>query len=320
MPVSSAQARQEADPGPVDDGVGDDGRGDLAVQRVRVDPVAEAGRATASGSRRGGPAARYGSSGTSDATSSRWRSSLVNASSTASSGAVSPRPAAWRSCRPFASGSASSAAVEPAGLLEPLHLAGVHAHERRALRPRRSRARWSAPRCRRARASATSSVIDSSSGSRSAVGERAVGDRVAQQDLDVHLVVGAVDAGGVVDGVGVDPSAGERVLDPRALGEPEVAALGDDLAPQLGRVDAHRVVGPVADVGVGLGARLHERADPAVPQEVDRARAGSPRPPRRASAARSSSASTRRAAVGDRQRLRRHAGTRRRPARCTAGS
>ena len=42
----------------------------------------------------------------------------------------------------------------------------------------------------------------------------------------------------------------ERVLDAAVLGEPEVAALADDAAAQLGAVDAHRVVRLVADVGV----------------------------------------------------------------------
>ena len=47
----------------------------------------------------------------------------------------------------------------------------------------------------------------------------------------------------------------ERVLDPPALREAEVAALADDPAAQLGAVDPDRVVGLVAGVGVGL-ARL----------------------------------------------------------------
>ena len=59
-------------------------------------------------------------------------------------------------------------------------------------------------------------------------------DRV-EQDLDVDLVVGAVDAAGVVDRVGVDAAAAERELDPPALGEAEVAALADDPAAQLAR-------------------------------------------------------------------------------------
>ena len=46
--------------------------------------------------------------------------------------------------------------------------------------------------------------------------------------------------------------AGERGLDAAALGEAEVAALADHLAAQLGAVDADRVVGAVADVGVRL--------------------------------------------------------------------
>jgi hypothetical protein len=40
------------------------------------------------------------------------------------------------------------------------------------------------------------------------------------------------------------------------LGAAEVAALADDLGPQLAAVDADRVVGPVADLGVGLAADL----------------------------------------------------------------
>ena len=49
-----------------------------------------------------------------------------------------------------------------------------------------------------------------------------------------------------------DQAAGERVLDPRRLGEAQVAALGHD--PARSRVASIRtgVVGPVAHVGVGL--------------------------------------------------------------------
>src|SRR4030095_12151920 len=48
------------------------------------------------------------------------------------------------------------------------------------------------------------------------------GDGAVEQDLDVDLVVGAVHAGGVVDEVGGDVAAGQRVLDPAALGEAQV--------------------------------------------------------------------------------------------------
>jgi hypothetical protein len=68
-------------------------------------------------------------------------------------------------------------------------------------------------------------------------------------------VVGGVHAGGVVDEVGVDPPAGARVLDPAALGEPRLPP-SPTTAAQLAAVDPDRVVGLVADLGVGLGRAL----------------------------------------------------------------
>ena len=100
-------------------------------------------------------------------------------------------------------------------------------------------------------------------------GEVAVAHDAVEQDLDVHLVVGAVDAGRVVDGVGVDLPTAQRVLDPAALGEPEVAALADDAAAQLVGVDPDAVVVLVPDLGVRLGGGLDVGADAAVPEQVD---------------------------------------------------
>ena len=92
----------------------------------------------------------------------------------------------------------------------------------------------------------------------------------AQQDLDVDLVVGAVDAGRVVDEVGVDPAALERELDPALLGAAEIAALAHHPAAQVRAIDPDRVVEPVLRLGVGLAARLDVGADAAVPEQVDR--------------------------------------------------
>ena len=94
--------------------------------------------------------------------------------------------------------------------------------------------------------------------------------RAVEQNFDVHLVVGGVDARAVVDRIGVDTTARERVLDPAVLGETEVASLGDASAPQIVAVDPHRVVRLVLDRGVGLGARLDVGADAAVVEQVDR--------------------------------------------------
>ena len=74
--------------------------------------------------------------------------------------------------------------------------------------------------------------------------------QLREQDLDVDLVVGGVDPGAVVDGIGVDPHARQRGLDAAELAGTEVAALADDLAAQVSAVDPDRVVGPVADLGV----------------------------------------------------------------------
>jgi hypothetical protein len=100
--------------------------------------------------------------------------------------------------------------------------------------------------------------------------ERALCHRGAERDLDVHLVVAAVDAGGVVDGVGVDQPARQRVFHAAALGEAEVATLPHHLAPQFSTVHPQRIIGAVAHFGVRLGGGFHVRADAAVPQHVHR--------------------------------------------------
>ena len=102
------------------------------------------------------------------------------------------------------------------------------------------------------------------------VGHVAIGDHGAEQDLDVDLVVRTIDAGRVVDRVGKETAAGQGVFDAAALGQSQVAALADNAAAQLLAVDADRVVGAVADLGVAFLGRLDVGADAAVPQQIDR--------------------------------------------------
>src|SRR6185437_7214554 len=101
-------------------------------------------------------------------------------------------------------------------------------------------------------------------------GHLAIADDLVEQDLDVDLVVRGVHPGRVVDEVGVDQPATQRVLDPRLLGKAQVPALADDLGPKLSRVYPNRVAGPVTSVGLHLPARLDVGADAAVPQQIDR--------------------------------------------------
>ena len=95
------------------------------------------------------------------------------------------------------------------------------------------------------------------------------GDGAVQQDFQVDLDVRAVHPRRIVDGVRVETPAAPCILDAAELGQSEIAAFADHLAVQLARVDAQRVVGAVADIGVAFGARLHVSADAAVPHEID---------------------------------------------------
>ena len=62
------------------------------------------------------------------------------------------------------------------------------------------------------------------------------------------------------------------VFDAAALREPEVAAFADHPRPHVRRVDAHAIVGAIADVGVVLARRLDVGADAAVVEQIDLAR------------------------------------------------
>ena len=78
------------------------------------------------------------------------------------------------------------------------------------------------------------------------------GDLAVEQDLEVDLSIGAVDAARVVDEVGVDLAAVLGVLDTSPLGEPKIAALDHCPASQIGPIDSEGVVRPVADLLMGL--------------------------------------------------------------------
>ena len=100
--------------------------------------------------------------------------------------------------------------------------------------------------------------------------QAAVAPGNAQCDLDVDLHIGGVDAGGIVDRVGIKPDAAERRLDPAALGHAEIGAFADDLAAQILTADPDGVVGAVADRLVGLSGGADVGADAAEEQQIDR--------------------------------------------------
>ena len=92
--------------------------------------------------------------------------------------------------------------------------------------------------------------------------------RARQADLDIDLDVGGIDAGGIVDRIGIDPPAIEGEFDPPSLRDAEIGALADDLDLELAGIDAQAVIGAVAGIGLGFVRRLHIGADAAEPQEI----------------------------------------------------
>ncbi|MCY1514088.1 hypothetical protein D9M68_486160 [compost metagenome] len=101
------------------------------------------------------------------------------------------------------------------------------------------------------------------------VGHIALGHHPVEQDLDIDLVVGAVDAAGIVDKVGVHRATDRGELAATQLGGAQVAALGEDRAAQLAAIHPDAVVVLVADLGVALSGRLDVGTDAAVPDHVD---------------------------------------------------
>src|SRR5262249_14856813 len=91
-----------------------------------------------------------------------------------------------------------------------------------------------------------------------------------QRDLDVDLIVRAIDAGTIVDKVGVDAPAMLGELNATGLGNAKVGAFADDLCPDFIPTDAERIVGSIADVGITLRRSLDVGSDAAEPQKVNR--------------------------------------------------
>ena len=78
-----------------------------------------------------------------------------------------------------------------------------------------------------------------------------------------------IDAGGIVDGVGIDMPALQRVRDAAALRDAEIGALPDNLGTQLLGVGPERIISSVADLGMRLVMGFDEGADAAEEQKVD---------------------------------------------------
>ena len=82
-------------------------------------------------------------------------------------------------------------------------------------------------------------------------------------------MVGGVDARRIVDGVSVNPPAGAGIFDAAQLRHAQIGAFAHHFGADLGAIDAHRVIGAVADIQIGLRGGFDEGADAAEPKQID---------------------------------------------------
>ena len=95
-------------------------------------------------------------------------------------------------------------------------------------------------------------------------------DHAAEQDLDIDLMIRAIDPSRIVDCIGIDQATLLRKLDAAVLRATQVAAFCQHLAAQFVTVDAKRITRLVTDLGVTLKSRLDVGADAAVVEQVHR--------------------------------------------------
>ena len=189
--------------------------------------------------------------------------------STANSGRVSPPPLASRSMTTLSVGSDSSLRSSSPLLSSRLHeLHGIAVLVGALLAHQRSRGTASADNCCAARGPRLRP--SSSARKRVAVGARQLLCRSARASailmltsMSEELTPAELSTASVL----MRPPASANSM--RALlRDAEIGALADDLRLELGRIDAHRVIGAVAGIGVGFVRRLHIGADAAEPQEI----------------------------------------------------
>ena len=100
-------------------------------------------------------------------------------------------------------------------------------------------------------------------------GHVAVIDHTAQQNLDVDLMIRAINTGRVINGISVQPDSGHRGLDAAKLGRSQIRTLTDNTRPQILTIDAERVIRPVPGICMALVGGFDVGANTAEPQQVD---------------------------------------------------
>ena len=81
-------------------------------------------------------------------------------------------------------------------------------------------------------------------------------------------MVGGIHAGGIVHRIGVDAPAAPGIFDAAQLGHSQIGAFAHHLGADLAAIDAHRVIGAVAGIQIGLRRRFDVGADAAEPEKI----------------------------------------------------
>ena len=83
-------------------------------------------------------------------------------------------------------------------------------------------------------------------------------------------MIRGVDAGRIVDEIGVDSATVSGVFDAACLRPSQVSAFASSPGPHVLGRDANRIIGAVADLGVGLTRGAYVGSASTLPQQVNR--------------------------------------------------
>ncbi len=78
----------------------------------------------------------------------------------------------------------------------------------------------------------------------------------AKKDFDIDLMVRAVHAGRIINGIRIKTPAGQSIFNTPELRHAEVTALADDFCAYITAIDAYPVIGTIPDFPVTLMDRL----------------------------------------------------------------
>jgi hypothetical protein len=110
-------------------------------------------------------------------------------------------------------------------------------------------------------------------------GQQLVADRFFQlarthfgveRDLDVDLIIRTINAGAVVDKVGIDASTAQGKANTPCLRDTQIGTFANNLRPYIGAVDANGIVARVTHIQMALALVLDIGPDSTKPKQLDR--------------------------------------------------